>query len=295
MAAAADDGQLRATHDSDGDEICNTFTIPTPDKYVVAVSATGKARNEGVAVGYDIQPDISSRPPQVVEGPAAEIELSIHQAPPAPRAFLPAQSQHLPITLSLSQIVDVHHAPELSLHSSSPGWRLAGPPVHDIATNQLHAELVAPPDLPPEQVRLWLRLDWGDNRGKVSFDLTPDTQVPTIAPQPDFPLPAALRGGLNLAASALGALLVDSNGDPLPEKVPGLRMPDALIDGEAPAIETFSFGKEALESGVTVDLAGDEPVPLAGLILTARNGLNRTGTLRDFRVEFSQDDKIFPH
>ncbi len=293
VAVSAVDGQLRATSENDGDETCNSFTLSSADSYLIAITPTGKARDAGVAVSYDLQPNISSRPPQAVAEPTEDIELSIGQAPPSPRAFLPGQSQHLPITLSLSQTVDAQNPPELTLHSSAPGWRLAGPPAHDSTTNQLHAELVAPPDLPPEQVRLWLRLDWGRNRGKISMTLTPDTQAPAVAPQPDFPLPPALRGGLNLAASALGGQLVDGTGNPLPDNAPGLRMQNALIDGEAPAIETFSFGTEAFESGATVNLAGDDPVPLAGLILTARNGLNKTGTLRDFRVEHSLDGQNF--
>lgn len=105
----------------------------------------------------------------------------------------------------------------------------------------------------------------------------------------DMPFPDALRGGLNVAAAALGARIVQ--GDDA-ESGQGF---DELFDGLSVRGQGLQLrgGWTGAPHEIVVDLAGDAPVDVAGFVL---NPLGRGPTsvfLRNFDIDLSLDGVSF--
>jgi Mg-chelatase subunit ChlD len=99
---------------------------------------------------------------------------------------------------------------------------------------------------------------------------------------------------LNVAARALGGTLTDLSAKPLHKgKAKGTRQPEALIDGLASSETLFSFESSAGQARFTFDLAGNEPVPLVGLVMNPRIAPGDSQSLRNFRIEASLDGTLF--
>lgn len=97
----------------------------------------------------------------------------------------------------------------------------------------------------------------------ASLDVTPVQDVAPVAPSMAWPLPPALLGGLDVASAALGAVPGDTWSDE-----------ERAHDGYAVAGAGMHAQLGSTPIDVTVDLAGDDPVPVAGTIIdaTAREG-----------------------
>ena len=96
-----------------------------------------------------------------------------------------------------------------------------------------------------------------------------------------WPIPDAMLGGLDLASPALGAI------------VAGTFNPDQealLHDAVAPIGTGFYASAPVLPLTLTVDLAGDAPAPVAGIILNPQTnyGLPQE-QIRDFELRLSTD------
>ncbi|CAN5835848.1 hypothetical protein BH23CHL8_BH23CHL8_11730 [soil metagenome] len=115
----------------------------------------------------------------------------------------------------------------------------------------------------------------------TAVDITPRRDVPLVSPEPWWPVPDAMLGGLDAAALSMGASVPDTaTADEL-----------KLHDGIAMSGVGFSArigDDEPLE--LTVDLATDKPVPVAGIIIAP---LAHTPTLatspRHFELLLSDD------
>ena len=115
----------------------------------------------------------------------------------------------------------------------------------------------------------------------ASADVTPARDVPAVGAEQGWPVPDALLGGLDVASIAAGASPtgeVDAAQEAL------------LHDGATRIDMGFSGDTYQLPITLTVDLAGDEPVPVVGTILDplARDA-SLTGTPRDFELRLSSD------
>jgi von Willebrand factor type A domain len=89
-------------------------------------------------------------------------------------------------------------------------------------------------------------------------EVTPGAVVAPVNPRQLWSVPTALLGGLDVAATALGAQAVPTY-DPDEEA--------QLYDGLTPAGAGFETGIPSLPVTLTTDLAGDDPVPVVGMIL----------------------------
>jgi Mg-chelatase subunit ChlD len=132
-------------------------------------------------------------------------------------------------------------------------------------------------DLP---VRLTVRASDGARAATTDVELTPRVNGELVAPVRDWTLPPELLGGLDAAAAGLGAAPVVSI-DPVAEA--------ALHDGVV-ALGGGMDVSATLPLTLTVDLAGDEPVPVTGTILdpSAADG-SAAGTVRTFELQLSID------
>ena len=115
----------------------------------------------------------------------------------------------------------------------------------------------------------------------ASADVTPARDVPAVGAVQAWPVPDALLGGLDVASIAAGAMPagdIDAAQEAL------------LHDGATRIDMGFSADASGLPITLTVDLAGDEPVPVVGTILDplARDA-SLAGTPRDFELRLSTD------
>src|SRR5690606_21997101 len=93
-------------------------------------------------------------------------------------------------------------------------------------------------------------------------------------------LPPSMLGGLNVAWSALGGTSPDNR--------------PKLIDGLSGPSSTMRLSStDAASVQPVIDLAGDAPVSLAGLILDSWTAGGRAERLRDFAVSASLDGVTF--
>ncbi len=125
----------------------------------------------------------------------------------------------------------------------------------------IHAQPDAWADAP---VRISVRArDAAGAQQTTSVDITADRDQAPINVEQGWSVPAALRGGLDVAAAGLGAVPVPAF-DPAAEA--------QLYDGVAPAGAGFVGPFSGQPVTLTVDLAGNDPIPVAGIMLDPQAG-----------------------
>jgi hypothetical protein len=130
-------------------------------------------------------------------------------------------------------------------------------------------------------VRTGVRVTTEDGRGiTAATHLVPRQDQPLVSPEPWWPVPAAMLGGLDAASLALGATV------PAPVNSSEVQ----LHDGIAIMNIGFSGNVQGDPQVLTVDLATDEPVPVAGFILDPLAGSPVLATApRHFELLLSDD------
>jgi Mg-chelatase subunit ChlD len=133
-------------------------------------------------------------------------------------------------------------------------------------------------------VRVTLQARDSSGQATTFIELTPRDGVPLVEPFRWWPLPDELLGGLDVAAPGLGAVPLVSL-DAAAEA--------ALHDGVV-ALGAGMNIRTTLPLTLTMDLAGDEPVPVAGIILDPTAGPGAVaGTVRAFELLLSQDGATY--
>jgi hypothetical protein len=118
-------------------------------------------------------------------------------------------------------------------------------------------------------------------RRSVMAQVTPTRDSPPVEPVPAWPIPEPLVGGLDAASAALGGVPVPS----IDAVAEGL-----LHDGLAYGGGGMHIGIGPPPVSLAVDLAGDEPVQVAGTILTPLAGTSTyQGIPREIALELSLD------
>lgn len=133
-----------------------------------------------------------------------------------------------------------------------------------------------------EPVRIGLRAsDRDGRRATAMIDMEASADAAPVSAQPGWGVPDALLGGLDVAALALGAQ-PGGTLDPTREA--------ELFDGVTPSAAGFGWSIQSLPLELSVDLAGDDPLPIAGTII---NPQARDGRLsqkpRSFELLLSED------
>jgi hypothetical protein len=130
-------------------------------------------------------------------------------------------------------------------------------------------------------VRAGIRVSDVEGRGvTAATDITPRQDQPLVSPEPWWPIPASMLGGLDAASLALGATV--------PAPVNNSEI--LLHDGIAIRNIGFSGNVQGDPQALTVDLATDQPVPVAGFILDPLAGEPVMATApRRFELLLSDD------
>jgi len=254
--------------------------LPIEVPMALVVRATGPYR---LTVG-------AATPAPRVERPTLPVDLAVALQPEPPAAYWPAGQRlagTLTLTASGTQALDltldaVTSDPLVRLDLDQPTVRL-----EPGATLEVPLTLRLQPDLPRDHpIRLTVRAMGADGSQRTaSAEVTAGGDVPPVSPEQAWALPASMLGGLDVAALSLGATTLPVL-DPVGE--------DALHDGVALSGAGLQAPFGALPIDLAVDLAGDEPVPVVGIVLDPlAGGSSFEGLVRDFELLLSTDGVTF--
>ncbi len=150
-------------------------------------------------------------------------------------------------------------------------------------------QVVIPADVPAQnQVRITAQVSAKAHAPvQAHTDITVSPKASVRHPYWDWGIPLKLLGGFNVAASQFGARVLATD-----KKL--LKQNQQLIDGIAePGTGLRLPSPKSLPYAVTVELAGDEPVPVAGVVLDTRGKTAAPNFPHKFSVELSQDGQQF--
>ena len=277
--------ELPLTSDQDGITFRST-PLPVGAPLFLRVGATG---DYAVRLGGDApagRPSATAAPPpEGTPGVAASLELHL-LLDTAPAAFWPL-AQRLEGTLAVQNTGPTDASLDLDALVSDDRWSVVLDPSTLVASAGAGVSAavtgkVAPGAPADDPVRLTVRARADDGSQRTaSADLVPDREAAPIGPVQRHPIPDALLGGLDVASLALGAVPVtslDADGEA------------RLHDGFAATDWGLSWPIGALPVTLTVDLAGDEPVPVAGTILhPLSDDLSMGDSPRVFQLALSID------
>lgn len=308
---------------SDGDE--DVYRLPTldhPDVMTVSAAPPGalptvetrhalvdpiRSPVNGVAryrvpAGKAVYLDIGPRPgpyqvavrfahgprPRVIR-PLA-VTLALPASLPTPAAWY-ADRQQVTVPLTITATGAFSGPVHLAGWTSQPGWRIVLPPSVTVARGK-PATVRAVVDLAPQawgSRPVTLAIAASDGRGDrrtVLGRMTAECGAQPIDPGGPFPVPKALRGGLDVASTALGGTPIVGRSDDASEEAD-------LFDGEADIAQVYYVDSSELPKAVTVRLAGSGPVPVAGFLLTPPIDETAFGSVRDFDLLLSTDGTHF--
>lgn len=291
-----EDNDLRRKVEKTDDSPCSVFDELQAGIHHVFVTQNNTGAQTGNSSNYriNVTGDAAPAPENVPE--IEPLTLTILKKPPAPQAFLENFAQVLSFQIRVQgSLADIPL--EWTLRTSEYGWAVEEISADETDPNgtiySVHIQI--PPDVSEREVRLHLRAQSAQgHEGTTSFNLTPDANADAITPHRAYQVPDALLGGLDVASSALGGKVVDLELVDLEDRDPeDINSTRAIINGLAIAGDEFGRRKVDGTPRFSFDLAGDDPVPLAGLLLTPRVEPGGTQTVRDFRVEASIDGNSF--
>ncbi len=238
-----------------------------------------------VAASGDYQLELSS-PALVAQAPPAELPVTLSVTPDGNAVSAYEQlGQRVPATIAVSNSGTEPVDLALDARTSHYGWTVALEQADVSVAAGASVEVPATIDVAPDAwadipVRVTIRArDPEGAQVTGSAELTPARDVPPVGAEQAWPVPDAFLGGLDVASIAAGAAPagdIDAAGEAL------------LHDGATRIDMGFSAAASQLPITLTVDLAGDDPVPVVGTILDplARDA-SLAGTPRDFELRLS--------
>ncbi len=183
---------------------------------------------------------------------------------------------------------------QLQTALSEDQWRMTGLPERvELAAGQkkqLPFRLLVPADVPAlSAARLYFQLaNPAFAPATAAAEVKVSADAPLRHPRWDWGLPKKLLGGFNVAAKAHGGQVL-----PLAEGDKN-RQHEQLIDGIAEVGRGFIFRRQGNQlPAITIDLAGEQPVPVAGFVLDPRGKSGPRRTPLTFAVDLSSDGVNF--
>lgn len=219
--------------------------------------------------------------------PALPVTLALTPSADAVAAWWP-DAQRLEATLEVVNTGSTDLVLALEATTSHAAWSvgLTSDPVGVPAGGAIGVPLAvtAPPDRPADlPVAVTVRAaDAAGAQATAATTIEVSRTAPAVDPTRIPPLPEALYGGLDVASTAAGGVPVPS--------IASAEQEALLHDGLAMTGSGFSaiFRNAPLE--LTVDLAGDEPVSVAGLVVNPLGGDGSVGARpRDIELQLSED------
>jgi hypothetical protein len=279
MTLVANDG----TYDlalASGTDAGSYSTDPLPAGTTVRVRVSGRGPYE-----LSVDPGTTGLA-ALADPPPAAFEVGVELEPRVPAAWWP-EGQRLEGSIVLTNPAQASAELTLDAVASHPAFRLElpAPPVTVPAGEALEVPIaiaVTPDAWADIPVRLTVRAMAPDGSFATGHtEVVPGRDVEPVRPGAVWPVPEQLLGGLDVAAKALGASVVAA-WDPAGE--------ERLHDGFAPVDGGLQVAWSSLPVALTVDLAGDAAVPVAGTIIdVASAGALPAEAPRAFALLLSED------
>ena len=268
---------------SDNVSAVYTYTLPTDALVSLGVSGNGVYTLSVTTVGG-----------LVAQAPPVTLPLTMTlQAPVAAVAGFWQAGQALDLRLTLTNTGSAPLDLTLNAVSSDFAWQLAAPAATatwtetlTLAAGESRALALPVTILPDVGVALSPRFSVRATAANGAFttatlDLPVVCSVPPVNPNGGWTTAGALRGGLNVAWRGLGSQPLNDQGND--------RIFDLFDEIVSPAYGWTGQPEDRL----TVDLAGDDAVPVAGVILNPFGRSATTEGLRHFEVLLSSDGQDF--
>ncbi|MEN1727533.1 MAG: discoidin domain-containing protein, partial [Pseudomonadota bacterium] len=227
------------------------------------------------------------------------LQLAIELDDESLQAFSP-WAQELRGTVTVSGNLPSGQPLVLNHHLSHLGWRLNGLPDALSAGTALPLRLpfsiTVPPDAPTSPTpRLSVQLQSGGWTQTTHQVLVVDLDAAALNPSFHWSVPESLRGGFNAAASRFGAQPVTSPGIAANKQEEIALLIDGLARHGRWTEYTLPIGRNGRENygQPTIQLAGDQPVSIAGFLINPTSGMNPRRFLGEFGVAVSMDGETF--
>ncbi|GIW04524.1 MAG: hypothetical protein KatS3mg059_1144 [Thermomicrobiales bacterium] len=259
-----------------------TVDIPAMTQLALRLSGLGEPYRVSVHI-----------PGQEPAPPVPPLRLTLDLAPAATTiAAYDPHTQQIPAELTIGNPGLVNQEVTLDAAISHFGWRVdlpAGPVIVRAADHvTVPVTIWAGPDAwAGRPVRVTVRArDRQGSQVTAFVEITPSVDAAPVDPGRPWSVPDALAGGLDVASLALGAQVVpvlDPDGEA------------RLHDGVAQPNDVLSVHPGSLPLELTVDLAGDAAVPVAGIVLNPQGADSSTpqGLVRQFELALSADGTTF--
>jgi hypothetical protein len=287
MGISGPQGWLLAPYDvppGTGEASAHDLFVPAGD-YEIRLATRGGAEGRYRLLVERLDPYLGA----AAEDPSrtdAPVDLALALDHDTVAAYWP-RGQEVPGTLTLTNPADDAVAVSLDAVASHPALTLAVPegPL-ELAGGETRVVpvtlRVAPDAWADIPVRLTVRAhDEAGSAATAFVEVTPDGAARPITEAAVVPIPEAILGGLDVSALAFGGAPVAPL-DPTAEAQPH----DRMVSGDSGLVVQAA----ELPVVLTLDLAGDDPVPVAGTILNPLSRGNRPSDVpRAFTLLLSED------
>lgn len=244
------------------------------------------------AGSYQIHLAYDPSPVEETGEPAeADIALTVPDSVPVFNAY-GKELQQAALSLSVTNNGEASQRLFLESMSGESGWEIALEAAElDLAAGEsqtVSGTLRALPDRPAGRpVPIFLRAHNVAGAGATGL-LTAEAacDAPPVAPRRYEALPEALRGGFNLAWTALGGEAAADSDSARNRFVP-------LFDGFTPLNDRYDIAGDKMPFDVTIRLAGGGDAEIAGVVLFPRAVGQDQGNLGPFEILASADGKAF--
>ncbi len=240
---------------------------------------------------YALRVRMDPGPEPVPEDPSSAVEVTLPPGPHVFAAFWPdAQTLDLPVELTNSS--EAERKVELAVAVSDARWRVDvttdAITLEPGASRSVPARILVPPDAWGDHpVRLTVRsAEAGGGIRTASSSLVATCNAPPMAPSLPEPLPPPLLGGINVAWSSLGARIASEDADVISRD-------EELLDGYLPASQVWYARRDLLPRDVDVDLAGEEPAQVVGVVLNPKGTEDGASQVKDFELWLSEDGRAY--
>lgn len=225
--------------------------------------------------------------------PLAGVTMDLTSSHSSAKVFYP-EAQTIPFELIIKN--QTAQQKKLALHARSSLWDSSIELPERVileanATHTVQAKLVLPANVGDSNISVEVQASENSAAvtGKLSVQMTEEANP--VQPAIYSEVPHALRGGLNVAWSALGGEWQSEGAVSANKKIPAaLAMTN---NGIAPFWDAFTFRKEEPPEGFRLKLGGEEELSIAGIALNTRTSANNLDRLREFSFQVSLDGEHY--
>ncbi|HHD82014.1 MAG TPA: hypothetical protein ENK94_02360, partial [Campylobacterales bacterium] len=189
----------------------------------------------------------------------------------------------------------------ITSHVSDTSWKLNGNQKLQIKANKpsnIPFELRIPKNIGNTPVVTTLKFTNAQGSFKtISFTITPKENAKALNPYEDWGMPETLLGGLNVARLDLGAKRVLEHKEKELGYVPKIGNGyHQLFDDIVYSSGFYLYAnREHTDENISIELAGDTPSEIVGVILNPFSRGNISEQLKDFSIALSLDGKNYKH